>query len=192
MKILSKYKDYYDYLTGIYGEDEKLVLDRRKFDMPKFEYWLEMNSIAVYICGFVYEGIYKDHKFYWGESCRPLGRKAETFNLRQKSEDIIYVGTGYGARQQQLSLIPYKDKLELNKKANCPILLRINEREISQHEFPILSQLNFQHYLPAQEIYLMLCEWLSPKDPNPAPLTDKQKIVSAGFDLKTSFRGKQS
>lgn len=25
MRILSKYKDYYDYLTGIYGEDPLLV-----------------------------------------------------------------------------------------------------------------------------------------------------------------------
>ncbi len=28
MKIISKYKDYYDYLQGIYGVDEKLILDR--------------------------------------------------------------------------------------------------------------------------------------------------------------------
>jgi hypothetical protein len=27
MKIISKIKDYYDYLQGIYGIDEKLVLD---------------------------------------------------------------------------------------------------------------------------------------------------------------------
>ena len=27
MKIISKYKDYYDYLQGIYGVDEKLILD---------------------------------------------------------------------------------------------------------------------------------------------------------------------
>ena len=32
MKILSprNNKDYYDYLTGIYGMDEKAVFDRRK------------------------------------------------------------------------------------------------------------------------------------------------------------------
>ena len=33
MKILTprNNKDYYDYLTGIYGVDEKIVFDRRKF-----------------------------------------------------------------------------------------------------------------------------------------------------------------
>lgn len=32
MKIISQYKDYYDYLIGFYGIDEKIVLDRRKFN----------------------------------------------------------------------------------------------------------------------------------------------------------------
>ena len=44
MKILTprNNKDYYDYLTGIYGIDEKVVFDRRRFtiisrlDLPIF------------------------------------------------------------------------------------------------------------------------------------------------------------
>lgn len=46
MKILTprNNKDYYDYLTGIYGMDEKVVYDRRNFtllstiDSPMFNY----------------------------------------------------------------------------------------------------------------------------------------------------------
>ena len=46
MKILTsrKNKDYYDYLSGIYGIDEKVVYDRRQFtvlkslDTPFFNY----------------------------------------------------------------------------------------------------------------------------------------------------------
>lgn len=46
MKILTprNNKDYYDYLTGIYGIDEKVVYDRRQFttlarlDSPFFSY----------------------------------------------------------------------------------------------------------------------------------------------------------
>jgi hypothetical protein len=34
MKIISKIKDYYDYLSGIYGIDEQIVYDRRKFEEP--------------------------------------------------------------------------------------------------------------------------------------------------------------
>ena len=35
MKILTSRnnKDYYDYLTGIYGMDEKVVYDRREFSI---------------------------------------------------------------------------------------------------------------------------------------------------------------
>lgn len=32
MKIISKFKDYYDYLQGIYGVYPKLVLDKREFN----------------------------------------------------------------------------------------------------------------------------------------------------------------
>ena len=37
MKILSKHKDYYDYLTGIHGIDPVLVYDRRLFPVENFE-----------------------------------------------------------------------------------------------------------------------------------------------------------
>lgn len=40
MKIISNYKDYYDYLVGIYGVDQKVVYDRRfsgnPFDQSTF------------------------------------------------------------------------------------------------------------------------------------------------------------
>lgn len=32
MKIISKHKDYYDYMCHIHGVDNKLVLDRRDSD----------------------------------------------------------------------------------------------------------------------------------------------------------------
>lgn len=30
MKIIDRYKDYYDYLSGIYGIDELVIFDRRE------------------------------------------------------------------------------------------------------------------------------------------------------------------
>lgn len=60
MKIISKYKDYYDYLVGIYEIDEKLVLDRTKFDVPSYS-----NVVTFYICGKCIDGYYdaKDEGF---------------------------------------------------------------------------------------------------------------------------------
>lgn len=47
MKILSSYKDYYDYIVGIYGEDPILVLDRRVHNQPDFVQYLEENPISI-------------------------------------------------------------------------------------------------------------------------------------------------
>jgi hypothetical protein len=46
--------------------------------------------------------------------------------------------------------------------------------------------------LNAQDIYLAIEEWLSHKkdDIIHDSMTDKEKIVSHGFDTKSSFRGK--
>lgn len=47
MKIISKHKDFYDYLVGIYGEDEKLVFDRRqKFDERPEIYCLQLSNFT--------------------------------------------------------------------------------------------------------------------------------------------------
>jgi hypothetical protein len=51
-----------------------------------------------------------------------------------------------------------------------------------------LSEIGIASILPAHDIYLMLSEWLAPKDIDVSKQTDKEKILSAGFDLKTSFR----
>ena len=49
MKIISKYKDYYDYLVGTYGEDPKLILDRREgFILSKDS---TECKYQLYICG---------------------------------------------------------------------------------------------------------------------------------------------
>ena len=55
-------------------------------------------------------------------------------------------------------------------------------------KYPILKNLNIASVLPPKEIYLMLCEWLAPKETHEDTRTDKEKIVGAGFDLKSSFR----
>ncbi len=46
MLILSKYKDYYDYLVGIYGIDQDIVLDRRGYlPMPQQAFSTEVQRM---------------------------------------------------------------------------------------------------------------------------------------------------
>ena len=55
-------------------------------------------------------------------------------------------------------------------------------------KYPILQDIKFNTVLEPQQIYLLLTEWLSPKENHVDTRTDKEKITSNGFDLKTSFR----
>lgn len=67
MKIISKCKDYYDYLQGVWGIDEKLVLDRTEYT-PTPDYVVGFSPVIsllrFYICGMVVEGVYYQEKSY--------------------------------------------------------------------------------------------------------------------------------
>lgn len=77
MKVISKYKDFYDYLSGIYGEDPLIVLDRREGGVykPSFQ-----NKIVLYIGGYKIEGYcpdiksphYNGGKIYWGNNLKTI------------------------------------------------------------------------------------------------------------------------
>ena len=69
MKIISKHKEYYDHLAGIYGIDEMMVYDRRsEFAMEKPTEFStsskEVNSYVFAICGNIYVIYYYMDKFY--------------------------------------------------------------------------------------------------------------------------------
>ena len=75
MKIISKYKDFYDFLSGIYGEDPLIVLNRLDFTMPTFydsmnPNYIEEGKIQLYIGGFLIEAYYKNDKIYYGEDLK--------------------------------------------------------------------------------------------------------------------------
>jgi hypothetical protein len=192
MLILSKYKDYYDYLSGVFGTDSKIVLDRRVFD--KFEVLSDDDKfIQVFVCGYIYEGFVRDKKFYWGRQLLELLTKEEREKFdNSKNQEKVYIRYrksstyNYVRNGVDLHLEPFVDKVNHNLKQNCPIM--ILHRLDDFLKFPVLREIGISSILPPKEIYLMLTEWLAPKDKEQEPRPDKEKIVSAGFDLKTSFR----
>ena len=71
MRIISKFKDYYDYIQGIYGSDEKLILDRS--ESYKLKWTPYKNSVVrFWICGFLVEGLYDGEDFLYGNELRDL------------------------------------------------------------------------------------------------------------------------
>ena len=191
MKILSKHKDYYDYLQGYYGIDSKIVLDRTVYDNTSNVIKSETFPIVLYICGKVYQALwFKDcDKYCYGEE---LGEKLIEKNLLAKNAYFFdnEDKENYWRLKSSDKILknPIIDKENKNKELNCPILLYGLGKF---YKFPILSNFDFQKYVDAHTMWVMLYEWLEKQNEFEIPEVDnKTKIINNGFDLKTSFRKK--
>lgn len=200
MKIISKYKDYYDYLIGVFGEDSKLILDRRgggnKFILNDGE------VVIVCIGNKRIEGIYKDDNFYYGSDLKKFHNESKISLWGLKSwgrkydntKDIIYT---YSYFKHSIDFILSKVILNttLNSENNCAILLyrtNIKGELVETFRFPILKDLNIPSILSARDAWIILNDYLSSQIKEPVvPIGDNNiRIQSHGFDLKTSFRPK--
>ncbi len=190
MNILSKWKDYYDYLTGIYGVDEKIVLDRRKSDALGIVDLGEMIKLKLYICDVLFEGVYIKGKVYWGlDVLKILSKESVERFKNKKDQSYIWIGSNskyiWRKSESDNAISTVAKYTDLNKKEDCPIILQHGGQTI---RYPRLQDINVGSILKPHAIYMMLSEYLAPKDKDDTIQTDKEKIVSAGFDLKTSFR----
>lgn len=208
MKIISKYKDYYDYLIGVYGEDPLLILDRRSYNKIKYYedgiYLLNIGNVSL-------EGICQNNVFYWGKNLKKFHNELavnysswrfNTFKhermLRKydKSKHIIYTTTTYPRnRIIECSRIIHKIPINRVVQDNIPIsLYYINEPGVLlfRQNFPILENLNINKIYSPGDIWNLLSNYLSQqvtlKEPTVPIGDDKIRIQSHGFDLKNSFR----
>lgn len=201
MKIISKYKDYYDYLMGIYGVDEKIVLDRTSFDPWSFS----EGVTTFFIAGKRIDGYYRaaDARWFFGEELVKLAppkksrgawyarfsAKLGNRNRFGGTSDIRIIHIKIANSDKLILTYPdlREDEAKTNEKHNCPIMCTSGIAN-DYLKYPKLLDTGIAKILPPQEIYLMLCAWLAPKDNATDNRTDKEKIISAGFDTKTSFR----
>ena len=186
MLILSKYKDYYDYLSGIYGIDEKLVLDRRTGVVMK-----DLNSVSrdwfriheLHIAGLQHDFV-TDHdgNWYWGQALEAIRKTSryKWFNWRRDEYYIKYSAT----RHKLVNKNP--GETVLNDKEGCAVLHRENEVITP---WPRLSDFPITHVSPDQ-MYQTIAAWLSARNEprEPQAMTNREKIKSHGFDVVKSFR----
>jgi hypothetical protein len=191
MKILSKYKDYYDYLSGIYGEDPKLVLDRRSGG--GFQDLTEDTKYYIFIGGFQVEGYYRDGKMYYGENLREI--EVESGYRGYREESVFVVSDSSTKHSVWVSTIIKKDEKDHNLKSMCPIILcrstsyRDEPQEIMN--YPKLEDLQLGSFIDPMKVYQMISEWLAKRIDElelTTTTTNEQKIENKGFDRKTSFR----
>lgn len=195
MKIISKYKDYYDYLQGVYGVDEKLVLDRRLSEHPA----AYSNGVHRFVIGnTLVDSLYIDGVWYCGEAdmIKIGGERYEQVNPKDGTKLLSY-------------RVNYKDlfgKIVTNSVCVTPYGRIGNPINNSGHAiylisksfgkekyfYPRLEQYGIQKVLKPHDIWVELSNWLgmelTKKEPQQPVGDDKVRILSAGFDLKTSFR----
>lgn len=209
MLIQSKFKDYYDYLAGIWGVDEKLVLDRTKFT-PKLAPFKDYDKVTLYICDYKIQGLAMKGEILWGDEMLPYIKKDYKTGLpkEDKGKPDSYWMKGFEGYEHVWTIdlperyrpwnwktyyiLKHPVKIEgstsPNQIENCPILLSRWDGDYEHN--PILKDLNFHQHTPAEVIWIKLTEWLAKKHEEVVQdtRTNKEKILSNGFDLKTSFR----
>lgn len=155
MKIISKYKDYYDYLQGIYGVDEKLILDRRSSEHPMYY----QNGVYQFIIGeLIVEVLHVNGKFYCGESdmIKIGGQRNEykstgivSYYINSKS-----LGEIEGASIRISPIVFRREKGELKNPAIY--LSKYSGFQEKIYPFPRLSQYNIQKVLSPHNAWVEL------------------------------------
>lgn len=194
MNILSKYKDFYDYLVGIYGVDPKLVLDRRRGTGLKF---LGPASFQLAICGNLIDGFYDGEKCYVGEGLLKVGKEVEIKKFWPASVErgvkIIFRQYPVIMRDTIITLSPEIKKTNQNDKHNCPIIM-VTDTSKGYEPFPKLEDYNIASIYDADTMFKMLSNWLSEKITESENIVDNRddvaKLLDKGFDKKCSFRPK--
>lgn len=196
MKIISKFKDYYDYFQGIYGMDEKLVLDRTEF--YKMTYLpSDYTKVIFWICDFRVEGIVFKGEFLYGKELEPFHKNVYSTKFEKDTFYTIYddykhlveilkrptLFQDLPKRRNRKGDIIIEDCP--NTQFNCPILF---EEYGSFYKFPILQDYQFHKVFTDFQMWTMLTEWLGREKKIENNQSNKEKILSNGFDLETSFR----
>lgn len=208
MKIISKYKDYYDFLQGVNGIDEKIVLDRTEFHVTE-KLISEDSFFRFHICGYKIEGLYRKGKFLYGKELEQYHIQKNRFFSKDNQDEYYCIkdSKSYGGNTIDVLKEPKKleDGKNPNEYLNCPILIEHTfgkyecesddyvynyswTRKRKYNKFPILKDHEINKVFSAEEIWIILYNWLSKEKTIENNQTDKEKIVSHGFDLKHSFR----
>lgn len=189
MRIISKFKDYYDHLVGMYGVDPKLVMDRTSYyNLPYIP--SDNTKVTLSVCDYEVEGLWVKGKVLYGEELIPhINKKYK--NCERDEYEHYYIFLPGASLWNHIKILkkPTKRENSPNITYNCPILVWDGLRkEWLKH--PILKEYQFYKVYPAKEIWLLLSEWLGKRldSERPDNQTNKEKIISHGFDPKISFR----
>jgi hypothetical protein len=164
MKIISKFKDYYDHEVAYFGFDDSRIYDRRA--LPIYTKTM-FNCHLFAICGEIVPVVYKHGRFFFNQ---------------HKSLDIY---------DNQIFIFKGK-KTNINEIERQPVLaVSYSYKKLVSHGLPILKNFGIPNLFNSREMYSKIYDFLGWLKDNPVPpnnQTNKEKIVAHGFDVKKSFR----
>lgn len=214
MKIIAKVKDYYDYVGKIYGEDEADPIIYKRLDLIDDEYKkVELDSPftrgtqvfglpdirndssfqQLIICGYVFT-VYKesyidtDYKLLTKEQLEKIiDERASRYFYRPHRISNYYQGEYV------------KQAADICKVAGQPVIVFAGtdyevEKVYIDRRIPNLGELGIPAFFKPEELFQMIEQFISneirtnPDSQPPVGQDNNNKIVSHGFDLKTSFR----
>ncbi len=209
-------KDYFDFLIHQYGEDPLVVLDRRPIGEFKPDY---SNSQTGSYSGKHVDKKYgnlNSDRVYYDTISRQFEDTTIWLVLNGKVYPLVLTGTyqsvytiandtnsqessksRWWASRYEFTTVDTEitNFVELSKEVNrhCFIFHDYREPYISP-EVPNLAELGLAKIKSPQEVYLETVDFIAKNFAKEMevsiPQTNKEKIVGHGFDLKTSFRGK--
>lgn len=207
MKIISKYKDYYDYLQGVNGIDEKVCYDRRnavnidctKWDSGAFKPWFD-PTFKGQRCRWNWEnkffvGLevgYQRYVFsiFRGEDYDRHEYKLEEKKRIEKSERVSEAPINLYEMERRFGYGIVGQRYIRTADLEYVPVPKVNKDGSGIHENPILSKTFIPSLVPAEEVWENLYEYISSLNDVDFSdgRTDVQKVESHGFDKKTSFR----
>jgi hypothetical protein len=202
MRIIDKNKDFYDYFQEY---DSDIVFDRRNSHIltnEELNVWMLWSRHKADDKYFLLQIGYTN----WLILAKPTkinqddygGYTVEDFSLElvemwkdyDKSVDFKFgeIKTHY--------TLEYLTSKKFNHKTALIDDIKLGNFEyknnFTEKSLIVLNKTKLPSILNAQDVYLAIEEWLSHKKDDIVhdSMTDKEKIVSHGFDTKESFRGK--
>ena len=200
MKIISNFKDYYDYIINKYGVDDKIVFYRnnKKILIPskktqnnfffnesylindegKRAYFendvtseILIKRLFLYFCG----------EYYLIELVKKIDKKKNSTNSTNISKEFKKFGfEDYFIENNIATSLIYMDE-----NLNFGYKVELN---------PKLINLNFQSLFEPEQVYQNIEQYLGKikvKDSH-FYIDNENKIKQAGFDVKTSFRKRKN
>lgn len=190
MKIISNFKDYYDFLQGKYGIDTKVVYER-VMETKNVNSWvktgiyrpsyLDLDGYYFYkiaFCGTLYCIWCNNKKAYIGEEVKRLNSSSVSAEYRANFAT------------DKIELQKHGKETNINAKLNCPVVLASTSwyDEENGTKNIKLADYQFGRIVPPEEAYLKIIDFLTKEPVIKDTRTDVEKVLSHGFDKKTSFR----